>query len=300
MKMQGPLFAGLEGGGTKFVCAVATGPEDIRAQESFPTTTPEETIGKAISFLKRHEPFAALGIASFGPCDLDFRSPAYGHITSTPKAGWENVNLLGIFRREFPVPVGFDTDVNVAALGEWKWGAGRGLDTVLYLTVGTGIGGGGVINDRVLHGLIHPEMGHIRVPRVADDTFAGNCPYHGDCLQGLAAGPAIEARWGKPAEELPPDHPAWSLEAAYLALAVNDLICVLSPQRIILGGGVMYQRHLFPLICQKVKGLLNGYIQSPLILERIEEFIVPPGLGDRSGVLGAIALAEQTREKTKG
>ena len=300
MKIQGPLFAGLEGGGTKFVCAVATGPEDIRAQESFPTTTPEETIGKAISFLKRHEPFAALGIASFGPCDLDPRSPAYGHITSTPKAGWENVNLLGIFRREFPVPVGFDTDVNVAALGEWKWGAGRGLDTVLYLTVGTGIGGGGVINGRMLHGLIHPEMGHIRVPRVADDTFAGNCPYHGDCLQGLAAGPAIEARWGKPAEELQPDHPAWSLEAAYLALAVNDLICVLSPQRIILGGGVMYQRHLFPLIRQKVKRLLNGYIQSPLILERIEEFIVPPGLGDRSGVLGAIALAEQTREKTKG
>jgi len=300
MKIQSPLFAGLEGGGTKFVCVVATGPEDIRAQESFPTTTPEETIGKAISFLKRHEPFAALGIASFGPCDLDPRSPAYGHITSTPKAGWENVNLLGIFRREFPVPVGFDTDVNVAALGEWKWGAGRGLDTVLYLTVGTGIGGGGVINGRMLHGLIHPEMGHIRVPRVADDTFAGNCPYHGDCLQGLAAGPAIEARWGKPAEQLPPDHPAWSLEAAYLALAVNDLICVLSPQRIILGGGVMYQRHLFPLIRQKVKRLLNGYIQSPLILERIEEFIVPPGLGDRSGVLGAIALAEQTREKTKG
>jgi fructokinase len=300
MKIQSPLFAGLEGGGTKFVCVVATGPEDIRAQESFPTTTPEETIGKAISFLNRHEPFAALGIASFGPCDLDPRSPAYGHITSTPKAGWENVNLLGIFRREFPVPVGFDTDVNVAALGEWKWGAGRGLDTVLYLTVGTGIGGGGVINGRMLHGLIHPEMGHIRVPRVADDTFAGNCPYHGDCLQGLAAGPAIEARWGKPAEQLPPDHPAWSLEAAYLALAVNDLICVLSPQRIILGGGVMYQRHLFPLIRQKVKRLLNGYIQSPLILERIEEFIVPPGLGDRSGVLGAIALAEQTREKTKG
>jgi fructokinase len=143
-------------------------------------------------------------------------------------------------------------------------------------------------------------MGHIRVPRVADDTFAGNCPYHGDCLQGLAAGPAIEARWGKPAEELPPDHPAWSLEAAYLALAVNDLICVLSPQRIILGGGVMYQRHLFPLIRREVQRLLNGYIQSPLILERIEEFIVPPGLGDRSGVLGAIALAEQTREKTKG
>jgi fructokinase len=300
MKIQGPLFAGLEGGGTKFVCAVAAGPEDIRAQASFPTTTPEETIGKAVSFFKGHEPFAALGIATFGPCVPDPRSPAHGHITSTPKAGWENVNLLGLFCRAFAVPIGFDTDVNVAALGEWKWGAGKGLESVVYLTVGTGIGGGGIINGRMMHGLVHPEMGHLRVPRLSGDSFPGNCPYHGDCLQGLAAGPAIEARWGKPAEELPPDHPAWSLEASYLALALNDLICVLSPQRIILGGGVMHQRHLFPLIRREVKRLLNGYIQSPLILERIEEFIVPPGLGDRSGVLGAIALAEQTREKTKG
>jgi len=300
MKKQRPLFAGLEGGGTKFVCAVAAGPEDIRAQESFPTTMPEETIGKALSFFEGHEPFAALGIATFGPCDLDPRSPTYGQITSTPKAGWKNVNLLGLFRRGFAVPIGFDTDVNVAALGEWKWGAGKGLESVVYMTVGTGIGGGGVINGRMMHGLIHPEMGHIRVPRVSGDFFPGNCPYHGDCLQGLAAGPAIEARWGKRAEEMPPDHPAWDLEASYLALAINDLICVLSPQRIILGGGVMHQRHLFPLIRQKAKKLLNGYIQSPLILERIEEFIVPPGLGDRSGVLGAIALAEQIREYTRG
>jgi fructokinase len=300
MKKQGPLFAGLEGGGTKFVCAVAAGPEDIRAQESFPTTTPEETIGKAVSFFKGHEPFTALGIATFGPCDLDPRSPNYGHITSTPKAGWENVNLLGLFRRAFAVPIGFDTDVNVAALGEWKWGAGKGLESVVYLTVGTGIGGGGISNGRTMHGLVHPEMGHIRVPRVSGDSFPGNCPYHGDCLQGLAAGPAIEARWGKPAEELPPDHPAWSLEASYLALALNDLICVLSPQRIILGGGVMHQRHLFPLVRREVQRLLSGYIQSYLILERIEEFIIPPGLGDRSGVLGAIALAEQIREKSEG
>ncbi len=300
MKRQRPLFAGLEGGGTKFVRAVATGPQDIRAQTSFPTTTPEETIGKAVSFFRGQEPFAALGIATFGPCDLDPGSPTYGHITSTPKAGWENVNLLGLFRQAFPVPMGFDTDVNVAALGEWKWGSGKGLETVVYMTVGTGIGGGGIINGRMLHGLIHPEMGHIRVPRVSEDTFSGNCPYHGDCLQGLAAGPAIEARWGKRAEELPPNHPAWRLEASYLALAVNDLICVLSPQRIILGGGVMLQRQLFPLIRKKVQRLLNGYIQSLRNLEGIEEFIVPPGLGGRSGVLGAIALAEQIRGKTKG
>ena len=297
MKNQPPLFAGLEGGGTKFVCAVAAGPDDIRAQASFPTTTPEETIGKALSFFKGHEPFAALGIATFGPCDLDPRSPTYGQITSTPKAGWENVNLLGIFRRAFAVPIGFDTDVNVAALGEWKWGAGKGLESVVYMTVGTGIGGGGVINGRMMHGLIHPEMGHIRVPRVSGDFFPGNCPYHGDCLQGLAAGPAIEARWGKRAEALPSDHPAWDLEASYLALAVNDLICVLSPRKIILGGGVMHQRHLFPLIRREAQKLLNGYIRSPLILERIEDFIVPPGLDDRSGVLGAIALAKLATEK---
>ena len=294
-----PLFSGLEGGGTKFVCAVATGPQNILAQTSFPTTTPEETIGKAVSFFRGQEPFATLGIATFGPCDLDPGSPTYGHITRTPKAGWENVNLLGIFRRAFAVPIGFDTDVNAAALGEWKWGAGKGLESVVYITVGTGIGGGGVINGRMLHGLVHPEMGHIRIPRAPGDSFPGNCPYHGDCLQGLAAGPAIEARWGKRAEELPQDHPAWSLEASYLALAINDLICVVSPERVILGGGVMHQRHLFPLIRQEVQRLLNGYVQSPRIIEKIDEFIVPPGLGDRAGVSGAIALAEQSRKETK-
>jgi fructokinase len=293
-------YAGLEAGGTKFVCAIGTGPNDILAQEQIPTRTPEETIGSTIEFFRAHEPFAAMGIATFGPCDLDPASPTYGHITSTPKKGWENVNLLGILREAFPIPIGFDTDVNVAAFGEWKWGAGQGLDTVVYLTVGTGIGGGGIINGRMMHGLIHPEMGHIRVPRAANDTFVGNCPYHGDCLQGLAAGPAIEARWGNPAEDLPRDHPAWSLEASYLALAVNDLICVLSPQRIILGGGVMHQTHLFPLIRQEVRRLLNSYVQSPRILERIDEYIVPPGLGDRSGVLGAIALAKKMAENAQG
>jgi len=297
--MRKNWLAGLEGGGTKFICAVAAGPEDILARASFPTTTPEETIGKALSFFKEHEPFGALGIATFGPCDLDPHSPTYGHITRTPKAGWENVNLLGIFRRAFAVPIGFDTDVNAAALGEWKWGAGKGLESVVYITVGTGIGGGGVINGRMLHGLVHPEMGHIRIPRAPGDSFPGNCPYHGDCLQGLAAGPAIEARWGKRAEELPQDHPAWSLEASYLALAINDLICVVSPERVILGGGVMHQRHLFPLIRQEVQRLLNGYVQSPRIIEKIDEFIVPPGLGDRAGVSGAIALAEQSRKETK-
>ena len=298
MNSQSTLYAGLEAGGTKFVCLVASGPDDIRAQARFPTGPAPETLARVIEFLKAQGPFAALGIASFGPCDLDLHSPTYGCITSTPKPGWENVNLAGALRQVFSVPIGFDTDVNAAALGEWIWGAGRGLEAVIYVTVGTGIGGGGVLGGRMLHGLVHPEMGHLRVPRVSGDTFPGNCPYHGDCLQGLAAGPAIEARWGRRAEELPPDHPAWALEAAYLALAVNDLICVLSPERIILGGGVMTRRHLFPLVRREAQKLLNGYVRSPLILERIEDFIGPPALGDRSGALGAIALAKRAGEET--
>jgi fructokinase len=292
---QASLYAGIEAGGTKFVCALASGPDDVRARISLPTTTPEETLGKAIGFFKTHEPFTSMGIGTFGPCDLNPASPTYGHITSTPKSGWTDVNLLGIFRQAFAVPIGFDTDVNVAALGEAKWGAGQGMDMVIYLTIGTGIGGGGVLNGEMMHGLIHPEMGHIRLPRVSNtDEFEGICPYHGDCLQGLASGPAIEARWGKSAAELPPDHPAWKIEARYLALGVSNFIFVLSPHRIIMGGGVMHQKQLFPLIRVEVKRLLNGYIQSPMILERIDEYIVPPGLGDRSGILGAIALAKHT------
>jgi len=293
-------YAGLEAGGTKFVCLIANGPEEIFAQARFPTGPPSETLPKVIEFFENHRPFAALGIAAFGPCDLDPRSPTYGYITSTPKPGWENVDLLGTLRRALAVPVGFDTDVNAAALGEWTWGAGKGMDSVVYVTVGTGIGGGAVLSGRVVHGLLHPEMGHIRVPRVPGDSFPGNCPYHGDCLQGLAAGPAMEARWGSKAEELPPGHPAWDLEASYLALAVNDLTCVLSPRRIILGGGIMNQRHLFLRIRREAQKLLNGYVRSPLILERIEDFIVPPALDDRSGGLGAIALAKLATEQKWG
>jgi len=291
-------YAAIEAGGTKFICAVASGPGEVRAQISLPTTTPEETLGKAMAFFRANSPFAAMGIGTFGPCDLNPSSPTYGYITSTPKMGWADVNLLGFFRQAFAVPIGFDTDVNVAALGESKWGAGLGLDPVIYLTVGTGIGGGGILNGQMLHGLIHPEMGHFRLPRIAGTgDFQGVCPYHGDCLQGLASGPAIEARWGKSAAELPPDHPAWEIEARYLALAVSNIIFVLSPQRIIMGGGVMHQKHLFALIRTEVQGLLNGYVQSPMILERIDEYIVPPGLGDRSGILGAVALAQEAVEK---
>jgi len=192
------------------------------------------------------------------------------------------------------LPVGFDTDVNGAALGEYRWGAGEGLDTFLYLTIGTGIGGGGMVGGKLMHGLVHPEMGHMRLPRDREsDPFEGICPFHGDCLEGLASGPALQSRWGQPAETLPPAHPAWTLEAHYLALALVNLICALSPRRIILGGGVMKERQLFPLIGRQVQELLNGYVRAPDILEEIDRYIVAPILGGRAGVRGAIALAER-------
>jgi fructokinase len=300
LQKTGLYYAGLEAGGTKFVCMVAAGPDDILAQTSFPTTYPEETLGKAIAFFQAHQPFAGLGIATFGPCDLDPQSPTYGRLFTSIKPGWKDRDILGAFRRAFDIPVAIDTDVNAAALGEFTWGAGQGLEVVLYLTVGTGIGGGGVIHGRMIHGLMHPEMGHIRVPRIPEDaSFAGICPYHGDCLQGLASGPAIQTRWGKPADELPAGHPAWQWEARYLALAVNNYICTLSPNRVILGGGVMHQQHLFPMVRAELKKLLNEYIPWPAILERVDEYIVPPALGDRAGVLGAIAFARQAGEARK-
>ncbi|RME74331.1 MAG: ROK family protein [Chloroflexi bacterium] len=295
-----PLIGGIEAGGTKFVCAVGTGPDDLRAETRFPTTTPEETIGRAIAFFEeqaRHQPLAAVGIASFGPVDPDPASPTFGYITSTPKPGWTNTDFAAAVGRALGVPVGFDTDVNGAALGEARWGAGQGLDNFIYLTIGTGIGGGGLVNGQLLHGLVHPEMGHILLPPHPDDPHPeGFCPFHGHCLEGMASGPALEKRWQARGETLPPDHPAWELEAHYLALGLVNFICTLSPQRIIMGGGVMDQPHLFPLVRRKVQTLLNGYIQSPAILSGIDRYIVPPGLGSRAGVLGAIALGAQAVE----
>lgn len=293
------LYGGIEAGGTKFVCAVGSGPDDIRAEIRFPTTTPAETIGRAIAFFHEQAqrwPLAAVGIAAFGPVELHPGSPSFGFITTTPKPGWANTDLAGEVGRALRLPVGFDTDVNGAALGEHRWGAGRGLDTFLYLTIGTGIGGGGMARGQLLAGLVHPEMGHIRLPRdPAIDPFPGACPYHGDCLEGLASGPALRARWGQPAETLPDEHPAWDLQAHYLALALNNFICTLSPQRIIVGGGVMSRPVMFPLLRAKVQALLNGYVQHPALLSQIENYIVPPALGNRAGVLGAMTLAAEAR-----
>ena len=294
--MSTPLFGGIEAGGTKFVCAVGTSPTTLLHESRFPTTTPAETLGRVLDFFRtihRETPLAALGIASFGPLDLHPDSPTYGFITSTPKPGWAHTDIVGVFAREFGIPIGFDTDVNGAALGEYRWGAAQGLDTFIYLTIGTGIGGGAFVNGRLVHGLLHPEMGHIRLPRdPARDPFEGICPYHGDCLEGLCSGPALAARWGQKAETLPPDHPAWALQAEYLGQALATFICTLSPQRIILGGGVMNAPTLLPLVRTTTQKALDGYIQHPALHEEIETFIVAPGLGNHAGVLGAIALAE--------
>jgi fructokinase len=296
-----PLFAGIEAGGTKFVCAVGSGPQDMRAQTTILTTSPTETMSQVIEFLhvqeSQHGRLSAIGVAAFGPLDPNLASPTYGYITSTPKPGWGNFNFVGYLKQHFEIPISFDTDVNGAALGEWRWGAAQGLHTFIYITIGTGLGGGAMVNGRLLHGLVHPEMGHMLLPHDRQaDPFPGWCPYHGDCFEGLAAGPAMQKRWGQRAETLPDDHPGWELEAHYLALGVANLTCAFSPQRFILGGGVMQRALLFPLVRSKVQQILNGYVQSPQILHEIDQFIVPPALGGRAGVIGAIALAEQALE----
>jgi fructokinase len=284
-------FGGIETGGSKWECMVGTGPEDVRAVETIPTTTPPETIGRAVAFLEREGPLDGVGIGSFGPVDSKPSSPTWGHITTTPKPGWAHTDVGQEVRRRLGVPVVFDTDVNAAALGEHLWGAAQGLETFCYITVGTGIGGGGMARGKLLHGLVHPEFGHIRIPHDRDDDpFAGVCPYHGDCWEGLASGRAIEARWGRPADELD-DDAVWRLEARYLALGLVCVICILSPERILMGGGVMSRDDLLPLVRRQVVELLSGYVEASLVGD-ISTYITRPALGSRAGALGAIALAQ--------
>lgn len=295
------VYGGIETGGTKFVCAIGTAPDNL-IKTQFATTGPDESIGKAIEFFKNNplqKRLIAIGIASFGPLDLERNSPTYGHITNTPKDSWSDINIVEKIRRHLDVPVSVDTDVNGAALGEQVWGASRGLDTFIYLTIGTGIGGGGMVNGGLMHGLLHPEMGHIRIPRDwQKDPYRGCCPYHGDCLEGLASGNAMELRWKQSPEKLPSDHPAWELEASYLALAISNFICSVSPQRIIIGGGLMKNPGLLPAVRRKVVESLNGYIPSEAITKDIEHYIVAPALGDLAGVIGALELAKRIRQET--
>ena len=297
MKPGSPLIAGIEAGGTKFNVAVGTGPDDLRATTRIDTTDPQTTLRKVMQWLadacRTHGPIKAIGIGSFGPIDPKRDSETFGYITTTPKPDWPHTSLVEPLHARFQVPVGFDTDVNAAAIGEYVWGAGKGIDPLVYITVGTGVGGGVLVHGRPVHGLLHPEIGHLQVPAphtpgvVVDKC---NCPFHTSCLEGFVSGPAIIARWGIKGEDMPIDHPAWEEVAGTLASGIVNVILTLSPRRIILGGGVMHQKGLIETVRSHVLRLLNGYIRVPELLKHIDTYLVPPGLGDRSGVCGALAL----------
>jgi fructokinase len=287
------IYGGIEAGGSKWVCATGTGPEDLEQTLTFATTDPEETIARAADFFSRNGAIAAIGIGSFGPIDIDRTSPTWGRITTTPKPGWAYTEVVAALRNALDLPIAFDTDVNAAALGEHRWGAAIGLETFCYITVGTGIGGGGIANGNLMHGLLHPEFGHMRIPHNRNrDPFDGACPYHGDCFEGLASGDALRARWGRSPHEIA-DESAWLLEAEYLALGLQNVICTISPQKIILGGGVMKEPALLPHVRSRVQALASGYFDAPELGAAIDEYIVPPALGDRAGVLGALELARR-------
>ncbi len=292
----GSVYGAIEAGGTKFICAVGSGPERLLSETRIETTNPDETLQQVIHFFRPaviEGSISRIGIGCFGPLDLDRGSSTYGFITSTTKPGWRNTDVVGRLQRELDVEVGFDTDVNAAALGEFTWGAGRGFDPLLYITIGTGIGGGFINDGKPLKGLLHPEMGHVRIPHdLEKDPFPGSCPFHGDCFEGLASGPAIGKRFGLPGDEIRHDDPFWQIEARYIALALQNFIVTLSPRKIILGGGIMQRDFLYALIRVEVQQLLNGYVQHPDLLERMDDYILPPRLGAQSGVLGAIALAK--------
>src|SRR4051812_24396925 len=284
------LFAGVELGGTKCVCLLASGPSDIRARTTVPTTLPDETLGALRAQLEAWAPgFAALGIASFGPLHLDSASPGWGRIAATPKAEWRNADVAGTLGAGLGVPVAFDTDVNGAALAEMEWGAGRGLSDFAYVTVGTGVGVGLIVDGRPTRGFGHCELGHLRVPRLPGDDWPGACPYHGDCVEGLASGGAIARRAGvATAAELMDDHPVWDGVVHALAMLCHALVCAAAPRRIAIGGGVVYERpHLLPRIEAKLIESLGGYVTLPAGAA----YVVAPELGDLAGPLGAIALA---------
>ncbi len=290
------FFGAVEAGGTKFVCAIGDQDGRLLVEERFATTDPESTIAQLIDCLRRQSgeigPLAAIGLGSFGPVELRRDARHYGSILKTPKAGWSGTDLAGALARAFSCPIGFDTDVNAAALAEHRWGAARDLEDLVYLTVGTGIGGGAIARGKPIHGLMHPEVGHMYPRRnPADPVFAGVCPFHGDCLEGLASGPAIIARSGKPLDRLDATDPQWAIEADYLGQLCAQLVLTISPQRIVLGGGVMNQQRLYPLIRRRMQHWLGGYIDREEVLGFVDDFVVAPGLGAQAGVLGALALA---------
>lgn len=283
------ILGALEAGGTKMVCAIGDETGKVLERISIPTKTPEETMPEMISYFKEKK-IEALGIGCFGPIDPDTKSKTYGYITSTPKLAWQNFNIVGAFKKALGCPVGFDTDVNASALGEATFGIAKGLDCSMYLTVGTGIGAGIFINGELLHGMMHPEAGHILLKLHPEDTYAGKCPFHGNCFEGLASGPAIEKRWGKKAADLADRPEVWEMEAFYIAQALVNYTMIFSPQRIVLGGGVMHQEQLFPLVRSKYKELMSDYIRTKE-LEDLDSYIVPYSLNDNQGIMGCLQLA---------
>jgi fructokinase len=288
-----PLFGCIEAGGTKVIVAIVDGACVIRDSIRIPTEGPEETIGVALDWMEqaahRHGGLSAVGIASFGPADLDVASPTWGYIATTSKPGWSNADFAGPFKRAFGVPIGFDTDVNGAALAEHRWGQGRGLANSVYITIGTGIGGGAIVNGRLVHGTSHPEIGHMYPRKHPDDAdFAGVCPFHGDCFEGVASGPAILARWGKTLSALPPDHPAQDMQAYYMAQLTIMMQATLAPEKIIIGGGVSATPGLIPRIAVHFDKLGAGFFRCV----RGVDLLCLPGLGNQAGILGALALAK--------
>ncbi|HEC00243.1 MAG TPA: ROK family protein, partial [Sphingomonadales bacterium] len=291
------LFGGLEAGGTKFNCVIGNGNGNIITRQSFPTSNPQETLGRVSEFFKEniltHGPIQAVGIAQFGPINLNRASENYGQILATTKPGWSRRDIVGYFSAIFDVPIAFQSDVNAAALGEYHFGTAKGCDNFVYITVGTGIGGGVYVNGELLNDRGHPEIGHMLVPHdAAQDSFKGSCPYHADCLEGLASGTAIKARSGRPAEELEPDHSAWELEAQYLAILCVNLTYCYAPEKIIMGGGVMHQKQLFPLIRQFFMSKMQEYA-APFNGTTIEQYIAPTSLEGEAATRGALILAHQ-------
>jgi fructokinase len=286
------VYGGVETGGTWVACLLGSGPDDIVAETRFPTTSPEETVELIGQFFDAHPTPQAIGVGAFGPIGVDPDAADWGVLRNTPKPGWPGAPLGPDLQARIGVPVQLDTDVNAAALGEQRWGAGAGCANVAYLTVGTGIGAGFVVDGRPLHGLLHPEAGHMRVPHdTARDPFLGSCPSHGDCWEGLAAGSAMTARWDRPGADLGDGHPGWDLEADYLAAGITNIITVVSPQRFIVGGGVFKHPGLIELVRARVAALLAGYLDSDLLTTGLDRYLVAPGLGEHAGALGAMALA---------
>lgn len=281
------LFGAIEAGGTKMLCAILDKDAKIIKEISVPTTTPEETIKPILSFFSSYK-ITSLGIGTFGPIDLHQNSPNFGSILNTPKLAWKNFNFIKSFS-SLGIPISIDTDVNASCLGEVFFGNSKGLDNVVYVTIGTGIGIGVLTEGKLLHGMMHPEGGHMIISKCAEDNYESVCPYHKNCLEGLASGPSIKKRYGKEGDELKNDDKVWELEADYLAQALVNIILILQPQRIILGGGVMHQEQLFPLIRQKVKSKINTYLITKE-LENMDEYIVPCSLNDKQGILGSFKI----------